>query len=430
MVVMFCAPLLIAGTSKLMVIRTGEGKSNVIVTVNTKRTDIFAFFHNAFVETNPCRLPPATIARVRCYKWWLPLFFLNVRSSIDSHEHLQLVLSCTKNGCFFPNMQLLPITRAAFLGTLALAPQLLPFQRLPNFQALDEVPSEKAAQTIDGSKILRERVREQLARDTSLAGPLLRLAFHDATTFESSNGFQSGGSNGSIRFELEKMENRGLIRPLHVVEAIHDEINKTYGISLAGAIALAGAVAVEQAGGPFIPIRLGRSDVSRSDPTYLRKTQRRETERSVVAETMPNPGLDADGLRLYFGRLGLSESEFVALSGAHSLGRHVSLLGMSPSCLKNLTQKCLEEAPTLLPFVSSSVDRFDNSYFPALMKWNSRSVFIGEVAFIPTDVALVVDKGLYRHVVRFADDQSLYFRTFRRAYQKLVENTATSVLRY
>jgi hypothetical protein len=40
---MFCAALLIAGTSIVTAIRTGEGKSNVTVTltVNTNRTDIF-----------------------------------------------------------------------------------------------------------------------------------------------------------------------------------------------------------------------------------------------------------------------------------------------------------------------------------------------------------------------------------------------------
>jgi L-ascorbate peroxidase len=57
-------------------------------------------------------------------------------------------------------------------------------------------------------------------------------------------------------------------------------------------------------------------------------------------------------------------------------------------------------------------------------------VELGEVAFIPTDVALVVDAGLRRHVQRFAQDQDKYFEVFTRAYQKLVDSTATTIGRY
>lgn len=154
--------------------------------------------------------------------------------------------------------------------------------------------------------------------------------------------------------------------------------------------------------------------------------------RSRVTKTLPQAGLDSDGLRLYFGRqhLGLSTAEFVALSGAHGMGRHVSLLGMDKSCLKNLTRSCLEDAPVLLPFVTSSVDRFTNDYFTALLKWNNRQVELGDVAFIPTDVALVVDKDLRRYVELYAQNEDVYFQIFRRAFQKLVDSTATSRQRY
>ena len=143
-----------------------------------------------------------------------------------------------------------------------------------------------------------------------------------------------------------------------------------------------------------------------------------------------SPALDSDGLRLYFRRLGLSDPEFVALSGAYGLGRHVSLFGMSKPCLKKLTRSCLEDAPVALPFVASGADMFDNSYFQYLLRWYDRDVEVGDVAFIPTDVALAVDGGLRRHVRRFAADKDSYFRTFTRAYQKLVDTTATTIDRY
>jgi L-ascorbate peroxidase len=99
---------------------------------------------------------------------------------------------------------------------------------------------------------------------------------------------------------------------------------------------------------------------------------------------------------------------------------------MTNDCLKNLTRICLEEAPVSLPFVTASVNRFDNSYFKALLRWNNQQVELGEVAFIPTDVALVVDIGLRRYVEAFSKDEELYFKTFRRGLQKLMDTTATT----
>ncbi|KAG7356377.1 peroxidase [Nitzschia inconspicua] len=303
------------------------------------------------------------------------------------------------------------------------------------------------------SRYFRRKIQETVARDPSLAGPLVRLAFHDAATFENGPRYyyvdrgsmktsvQTGGPNGSIRYELGRYENRALSRPLKVVEEILDYVNDKNGqtrsraflcnpMSLADAIALAGASAVEASGGPDIPIRLGRPDVDTSDDQLLRSPMKRNSKGSEVTTTLPSAGLDSVGLRLYFGRLGLSEPEFVALSGVHGLGRHVSLLNMTKDCLKNLTQTCLENAPVLLPFVTESVDRFDNSYFKGLLRWNSQQISMGEVAFIPTDVALVVDDGLRRYVESFANDEKLFFRTFRRAFQKLVDTTATTIELY
>jgi hypothetical protein len=106
-------------------------------------------------------------------------------------------------------------------------------------------------------------------------------------------------------------------------------------LSVADITALAGAVAIESAGGPFIPIQLGRIDATVADPRTLvhpvsmvvvaNNNYRDETattataanSRSIVTATMPSAAFDSDGLRLYFQRLGLTEREWVALSGTH-----------------------------------------------------------------------------------------------------------------
>ena len=46
---------------------------------------------------------------------------------------------------------------------------------------------------------------------------VLRLAFHDAATFDTAAG--DGGANASVRLELERPENFGLKRGWRVIEA-------------------------------------------------------------------------------------------------------------------------------------------------------------------------------------------------------------------
>jgi catalase (peroxidase I) len=80
-----------------------------------------------------------------------------------------------------------------------------------------------------------------------------------------------------------------------------------------------------------------------------------------------------------------------------------------------------------------------NSYFQALLQWYNRDTSNTKPAdgaftsaFLPTDVAMVVDAGLRKHVEYFAADRNLpvYYKTLTRAYQKLTESTATTVDRY
>ena len=285
------------------------------------------------------------------------------------------------------------------------------------------------------SHLVRQATTAILQKDPTLAGPLLRLAFHDGATREqlSSDDLDNnsssfvGGPNGSIRYEVDWSENRGISRPLQAMEEIHSNIDR---LSFADCIALAGAEAVEFAGGPSIKIRLGRRDATTADSRKRKRTLQNDTDRSLVDTTLPSAGLDSDGLRLYFGALGLSDEQFVALCGAHDLGRHVTLLGMPKSCLKELTRECLEAAPVLMPFLAEDPDRFSNTYFKKLIKWNDRKVKIGEVAFIPTDVDLVVDNELRKYVTKFAKNKAAFYSSFTKAYQIIVDAGASSVERY
>ena len=261
---------------------------------------------------------------------------------------------------------------------------------------------------------LRQAVFAAVAADATVAGALLRLAFHDAV--RRADG-QTRGADGSIRFEIPDAENVRLGRPLALVMAM-----KPDGLSVADAVAVAGAAAVEASGGPRIAIGLGRLDASAAAPATLERPiqQPGDEARDVVKRTLPEPGLSTVGLRRYFRRVGLSDQELVALMGAHTLGRHNTLLNMTKGCLRNLTRECLETAPVRAPFEARTPDAFDNSYYSLLLAWDDRSLERGEANFIPTDVALVLDASFRRHVVAFARSEPLFRTTFARAYAKLV----------
>ena len=243
---------------------------------------------------------------------------------------------------------------------------------------------------------------------------MLRLAFHDAV--RRADG-QTRGADGSIQYEIPDAENVRLGRPLALVMAM-----KPDALSVADAVVVAGAAAVEASGGPRIAIGLGRLDASAAAPATLERPiqQPGDEARDVVKRTLPEPGLSTVGLRRYFRRVGLSDQELVALMGAHTLGRHNTLLNMTKACLRNLTRECLETAPVRAPFEARTPDAFDNSYYSLLLAWDDRSLERGEANFIPTDVALVLDASFRRHVVAFARSEPLFRTTFARAYAKLV----------
>lgn len=156
------------------------------------------------------------------------------------------------------------------------------------------------------ARTVRRATQLQLQQQPAVITPaaLIRLAFHDAVTMAGSRG-----PNGSIRHELAWSENRALAQPLALVQAIYDDsikdnnrnmIESIAVESFADTIALVACQAIEYSGGPHIPIRLGRIDRAVADPYLLTVPLMHHTPRSRVTKTMPDAGLDSDGLRLYF----------------------------------------------------------------------------------------------------------------------------------
>ncbi|KAF5955039.1 hypothetical protein HYC85_007895 [Camellia sinensis] len=167
----------------------------------------------------------------------------------------------------------------------------------------------------DQLKSAREDIKELL--NTKFCHPILGTYNKNIEEWP-----QRGGADGSLRFEIELKHaaNAGLVNALKLLETIKDKYS---GVTYADLFQLASATAIEEAGGPKIPMKYGRVDTSSPDQCpeegrlpVLRLTFKVET--SCLDAGPPNP---AAHLREVFYRMGLNDKEIVALSGAHTLGR-------------------------------------------------------------------------------------------------------------
>ncbi|GAB7365883.1 hypothetical protein MBLNU230_g7213t1 [Neophaeotheca triangularis] len=240
--------------------------------------------------------------------------------------------------------------------------------------------------------------------DDGSAGPVLvRLAWHSAGTYDAST--DTGGSNGAgMRYESEGGDpaNAGLQHARIFLE----EIKRQHPwITYADLWTLAGVVAIREMGGPDIPWQPGRTDYV--DDSKLPPRGR-----------LPDGAQGAEHIRFIFGRMGFSDQEIVALSGAHNLGRcHSDRSGFDGAWVNNPT-------------------RFSNSYFKLMLSrtWREKTLPNGikqfvhydedaeeELMMLPTDLALVGDAGFRPWVELYAKDKDVFFSHFSIAFAKLVE---------
>nr|XP_031860017.1 uncharacterized protein CI109_004625 [Kwoniella shandongensis]KAA5527089.1 hypothetical protein CI109_004625 [Kwoniella shandongensis] len=258
---------------------------------------------------------------------------------------------------------------------------------------------------------LREEIKKVLKQpgyDDGSAGPVFvrdRLAWHASGNFSLVE--HNGGSNGAgMRFPPESVDpaNAGLH---HAISFLIPIQAANPWISHADLWTLAGTTAIQAMGGPQIPWEAGRSDYDSAEAA--------EEHRGVVGDRLPDGALGASHVREVFTRMGFSDREIVALSGAHALGRcHRDRSGFDGPWVVNPT-------------------RFSNQYFKLLLRpiwrpreWDGPFQYEATVAgtklmMLPTDMALVEDPQFKPWVEKYAADQDLFFKDFSMAFGKLIE---------
>ncbi|CAG8132569.1 unnamed protein product [Penicillium salamii] len=248
-----------------------------------------------------------------------------------------------------------------------------------------------------------EAVAQRLANETDYDdgsyGPVLvRLAWHASGTYDKETG--TGGSNGAtMRFapESDHGANAGLKAARDFLEPIKAQFP---WISHSDLWTLGGACAIQELGGPSIPWRPGRQD--------------KEVAACTPDGRLPDATQGPRHIRDIFGRMGFDDREMVALCGAHALGRcHTDRSGFDGPW---------NFSPTV----------FSNEFFRLLVeekwshkKWNGPTQFTDKTTstlmMLPTDMALVKDKGFKPHVERYAKDSDVFFKEFSDVFVKLLE---------
>mmetsp|Transcript_137905 Transcript_137905/g.440372 ORF Transcript_137905/g.440372 Transcript_137905/m.440372 type:complete len:323 (+) Transcript_137905:102-1070(+) len=278
---------------------------------------------------------------------------------------------------------------------------------------------------------------ENMIGEKSCGPILLRLAWHDAGTYDKNNAKRpwpnAGGAIGSIRTEHEitAPPNAGLRKALmSYLEPVKKQVP---GLSWADLIQLGGACAVEQMGGPKINMRYGRVD---GMPTELAAVP------FGLPSALPAEGIPlyphskasnklksaAEHLRYVFYKYDMNDKDIVALSGAHTVGRafkdrsdtvEEGYLGGTAYTKRGVSNLQKSKTAGGRSWTKNWL-KFDNSYFGEVMK-----AFEGtkdpDVVCFPTDKCLIADKAFRRYCEDFAASEAAFHKAYAEAHKKLSE---------
>lgn len=242
---------------------------------------------------------------------------------------------------------------------------------------------------------------------------LVRVAWHDSGSYSKEAAQtlpfpKAGGATASIRFKPEMSHacNNGLLNAITLITPIKEAFPD---IGWADLIQLGSAVAVEVAGGPFIPLRLGRKTAASEEECT--PDGRLPAAAAPFPDGSPSP---AQHLRNVFYRMGLTDGEIVALSGAHTIGRaHPDRSGLGKE-----STKYTKEGPGNPGGSSWTAEwlKWDNSYFKDI-----KNPVDPDLLVLETDACIFTDEGFKPFAEKYAASEADFFADYVQAHLKLSE---------
>ncbi|ETS83069.1 hypothetical protein PFICI_04945 [Pestalotiopsis fici W106-1] len=218
---------------------------------------------------------------------------------------------------------------------------------------------------------------------TDFARGAIRQGFHDAAAWDVFS--ETGGADGSLLLsdELDRIEN----------ENIHDIGNLTkswfkkyedWGVSMADLIQVSAITAtVACPGGPRIRLFVGRQDSDEANPAGL----------------LPSPFDNADYLISLFENKTFSSTDLVALVGAHSISKQISVDPRRIGASQGITPKVL-----------------DTTFFENTLQGDNKTILI-----IPSDAKLAASKKTAKQWEMFAKSKATvaWNLAYARAYVRM-----------
>ncbi|CAN6206053.1 unnamed protein product [Urochloa humidicola] len=200
--------------------------------------------------------------------------------------------------------------------------------------------------------------------DQRMGASLLRLHFHDCFVQGCDASVLLDGAAG----EKVAGPNAGSLRGFEVIDDIKMQLELLcpQTVSCADILAVAARDAVQQLGGPSWTVPLGRRDATTASAFLANRD-------------LPGATFNLNDLLNAFSNKGLSTTDMVALSGAHTVGRaqcrnfraRITETDIDSSFAAGLAAICPEQAGSnddaLQPLDDMTPDAFDNAYFRNLL---------------------------------------------------------------
>ncbi|XP_022741950.1 peroxidase 40-like [Durio zibethinus] len=264
----------------------------------------------------------------------------------------------------------------------------------------------------EAEPIIFSWVEHAVSQDSRMAASLLRLHFHDCFV----NGCDASvllDETGDFTGEKTAPPNLNSLRGFEVIDAIKSELESVCPetVSCADILATVARDSVVLSGGPSWEVQMGRKDSLGAS-------------KAAAANNIPGPNSTVPALVAKFENVGLTLTDMVALSGAHTLGMarcstFTSRLqgsngpDINMDFLQNLQQLCSEsDGNTRLAHLDLvSPATFDNQYFINLLS---------EEGLLPSDQALVSEDYQTRQLVlSYAEDPLAFFEDFKNSMVKM-----------
>ncbi|KAH9608440.1 hypothetical protein KSS87_008053 [Heliosperma pusillum] len=264
--------------------------------------------------------------------------------------------------------------------------------------------------------IVRQTVSTKFSQTSITAQATIRLFFHDCFVEGCDASIMIYSANGDaekdapINLSLAGDGFDTVNKAKQAVEAICPGV-----VSCADILALATRDSVFLAGGPSFNVELGRRDGFRSKATD-------------VTGKLPEPEFDLAQLVSMFAKHNLTQTDMIALSGAHTIGAsHCSKFAtrvynfsssnrvdpsMDPSYAQNLQQQCSKNKdPNFAVFMDTQTPTtFDNLYYQDL---------VAGKGLFTSDQVLYTDPTSRPTVVNFANSERDFDSAFVSAIRQL-----------